>query len=375
MFYCYDKPKATSRLYDIILHLQTNEKIKQDFWELFWWIKKDDTKEKKSIPEFITANWIKVKANSIWESPRWLMYSNKDWNFRPDLVVLDDIDVDKSVNNIEMIEKNYLWIKGELLGWISQNCQIIFLWNTIKPDWIVPRFENDYKNSSDWIIRTKAIIENGIITWSERFSFEDLKKRKNMLWEISYNQNYLLIPFAWGDTIIKREQIKYYDYDVNFDNIVISVDPAISEKTKTDSFAIVIIWKSKDCYYIIESIELIEKQKDPFNATIIVKELYHKYKANYVIIETVAFQQVMSKLFKNEWLATKEIKPHKDKVTRLLEKQFLFEQWKIYFKNTWNDKLINQLLDFPNVIHDDLVDGFTQGLELKENKKFIFESL
>jgi hypothetical protein len=31
MFYCYDKPKATARLYDIILHLQTNDKIKNDF--------------------------------------------------------------------------------------------------------------------------------------------------------------------------------------------------------------------------------------------------------------------------------------------------------------------------------------------------------
>jgi hypothetical protein len=31
MFYCYDKPKATSRLYDIILHLQTNDRIKNDF--------------------------------------------------------------------------------------------------------------------------------------------------------------------------------------------------------------------------------------------------------------------------------------------------------------------------------------------------------
>ena len=174
----------------------------------------------------------------------------------------------------------------------------------------------------------------------------------------------------------KRDTTKIPErIDVSFDNIVISVDPAISEKTKSDSFAIVIIWKSKDCYYIIESIELIEKQKDPFNATIIVKELYHKYKANYVIIETVAFQQVMSKLFKNEWLATKEIKPHKDKITRVLEKQFLFEQWKVYFKNTWNEKLINQLLDFPNIMHDDLVDWFTQWIEIKEKKKFIFESL
>jgi hypothetical protein len=40
----------------------------------------------------------------------------KDGTFRPDAVFLDDIDVDKSVSNIEIIDKNYNWIKGELLG-------------------------------------------------------------------------------------------------------------------------------------------------------------------------------------------------------------------------------------------------------------------
>jgi hypothetical protein len=40
--------------------------------------------------------------------------------------------------------------------------------------------------------------------------------------------------------------------------------------------------------------------KDPFRSVQIVKELYSKYKANYVIVETVAFQQVMSKLLKQE---------------------------------------------------------------------------
>lgn len=375
MFYCYDKPKATARLYDIIVHLQTNNKLKNDFWELFPKQRvENETVQKKSIPEFITSNWIKVKANSIWESPRWLMFSNKEWNYRPDLLVLDDIDVDKSVNNIDTIEKNYLWIKWELLGGISQDCQIIFLWNTIKSDWIVPRFEIDYKNSNDWIIRNKSIIENWVITWNERFSEDDLKKRKSMLWEISYNQNYLLIPFSWWETIIKRDQIKYYNYEVKFEKIIIAIDPAISEKTKSDPFAICITWISDWNYYIIEALELKEKQKDPFKAVEIIKQLYIKYKANYIIVETVAFQQVMSRLLKNEWLATKEVKPHKDKITRLMEKQFLFEQWKVYFYPDNTDDLVKQLLDFPNVLHDDLVDVLVYSLDLVWKKKFILES-
>jgi predicted phage terminase large subunit-like protein len=82
----------------------------------------------------------------------------------------------------------------------------------------------------------------------------------------------------------------------------------------------------------------------------------------------------MSKLLKQEWMATKEIKPHKDKVTRLMEKQSLFEQWKVFFNSNWTTDLVSQLLDFPNVLNDDLVDWLTQGLETQEEKKFLFES-
>lgn len=65
----------------------------------------------------------------------------------------------------------------------------------IKTDGIVLRFEIDYKDSPYWIIRRKAIIENGAITWG-RFSQEDIEKKRSELGEISFNQNMLLIPYS-----------------------------------------------------------------------------------------------------------------------------------------------------------------------------------
>lgn len=380
MFFCAEKTKATARLYDIVVHLQTNKKLKNDFWELFpkqknknneW----EDFSQKKSIPEFITTNQVKVKASSIWESPRWEIFFNSKWSFRPDFIVLDDIDTEKTVYNINTIEKNYNWIKWELFWSLQKNrSRIIFLWNVIKSDWVVPRLEQDYKNNENWKILKKALIENWKITW-DFFSDEDLEKLKLQQWEIAFNQNYLLIPFAGWDTIIKRHQIKYYNTDLSFESVIIAIDPAISEKTKSDPFAICITWKIWDNFYIIEAIELKEQNKDPFKAVIIIKELYKKYNANYVIVETVAFQQVMAKLLKTESIATKEIKPHRDKITRLMEKQHLFEQWKVFFNTQGTNELISQLLDFPNVLHDDLTDSLVYSLEIKPKSKFLFTNL
>jgi hypothetical protein len=68
MFFTAEQGKSVARLYDIIIHLQTNQRLIEDFWELFpdnktktdenW----QKANQKKSIPEFITTNWVKVKA-------------------------------------------------------------------------------------------------------------------------------------------------------------------------------------------------------------------------------------------------------------------------------------------------------------------------
>lgn len=118
-YYCYDKKKSAGRLYDIVVHLQTNKKLLRDFGCLFpsAYKSSDDEEEntKRSVTEFITTNLIKVKAMSIGESPRGELFMTKDGTFRPDFVGLDDIDVDKSVSNVDIIEKTYAWIKGEFL--------------------------------------------------------------------------------------------------------------------------------------------------------------------------------------------------------------------------------------------------------------------
>lgn len=381
MYYCYDKKKSNARLYDIVVQLQTNRKLIHDFGDVFPNTNnKQEETQKKSISEFITVNGVKCKAMSIWESPRWEMFMYKDWAYRPDFVWLDDIDVDKSVTNPEIIDKNYNWLKWELMGWLSDDCKIVFLWNIIKNDWIVPRFEKDY--AKKWIISKISVLDEWKLTWDARYTQTwekgkiDLQKKKELLWEISYNQNFLLVPFSWWESIVKREQILYMKQKPEFESIIFWVDPAISEKNKTDPYAIVVTWQYKKDFYPLEAIELTWSQKDPFKSTQIVKSLYEKYRPDYVIVETIAFQAVVAKLFKEAWIATKEVKPSRDKVTRLMEKQNLFEQWRVLFDPNWPwiDILINQLLDFPNVKHDDLVDALVYSLDEKK-KSFVFTSL
>ena len=111
-------------------------------------------------------------------------------------------------------------------------------------------------------------------------------------------------------------------------------------------------------------------EKNIWRASETVKNLYNKRKAKRVIVETVAYQQVLKTVFANMWMAVQEQKTIKDKTTRLMEKQILFEEWRVYFA-PWNDELIDELLTFPNAEHDDMVDSMLFTMQETRNKFFI----
>lgn len=373
------------------------ERFVRDYWSLYypeysikWWQKKI-----KRIDKFITENDCYVRAMSLWTSPRWKNFTAPDWKFRPDLLIFDDVDTINSTDSKKKIDKNFEFLLNEVLWWTTNQTQMIFLWNTIYEDWLVPRFrEHIEKDKNRVSIRIPIYDEKWKIVWN-RFvetdqeaeelnewiteihkRFTSLESERRRLWSISFNQNYLLIPYVLWQHIITRDMIQYDPECRNytFDYIQIWVDPAISEKEWSDEYAINVAWFIGDRIYNLESIWLNWKEKDIWASSNVVLQLYMKYKAKRVIVETVAYQQVLKNVFKRLWMATQEYKTIKDKTTRLMEKQMLFEDKKVFFADWfWNDKLIEQLLTFPNGEHDDRIDWMLLSFTT-QNKSFFISS-
>lgn len=225
LYFSYEQRLSSSRLFDIIVQLKTNKKLINDFWNLFPdnTTKFDDGLQKKTVNEFITTNYVKVKAMSIWTTARWLIYANKEWAYRPDMLVLDDIDTIDSVRNPEIINKNYEFLQNEVIGWVDSKCKIVFLWNIIWADWIVPRYEKTAKESNNWILQkipikiwNKFVWDRFVDTEKEAKDWKiSLEKKREEQGE-SFNANFFLIPSIriWNpvfdqDIIKELPELKY----------------------------------------------------------------------------------------------------------------------------------------------------------------------
>ena len=170
--------------------------------------------QNKRLDKFVTENECYVRAMSLWTSPRWKNYTASDWKFRPDLLIFDDVDTVSSCQTRNKIDKAFEFILNEVLWWTTWSTQLIFLWNTIYDDWLVPRFEEHIKNDKNWEIIILPIYDNWKIVW-DRFvetdeeaeklnkwitdsnkKYTSLETEKRRLWSISFWQNYLLVPYS-----------------------------------------------------------------------------------------------------------------------------------------------------------------------------------
>ena len=389
MHYNSEIEQAKSMLRDVITILQDNEKLIVDFWYLYMpaeWVKRWNWKQ-KTVWEFITETGVKMKAMSVWKSPRWQKFVYKWVTYRPDLVWFDDLDNEKNTKNPDLIKADINFILWEVFWWVSSFAQKIFLWNVVNQDWRVPRlkkhFESDEKNKIKifWIpIRIKWKISwnrfvatdkqseqknKGIV--NVRDMFVSIEDRKREQWTIWFNQNYNLIAYKKWQKIIKDSDIKHYYKLPKKYKIVFWIDPAFSEKTWTDPIWLTVtaqeMYEKEIFKYVIEIKEFIEDEKDEERFCSVVVDMYHKYNCSLIYIEWNNGGLILARMLRKRWLSVIVVNAEKDKVTRLREYQWEFERGMIKFNPddtkvwTW----IQQLKDFPNVDHDDMVDSMVHS--------------
>lgn len=373
------------------------ERFVQDYGNLYYpeISVKGGSKKIKRIDKFVTENNCYVRAMSLGTSPRWKNYTAPDGKFRPDLLIFDDVDTINSTDSKRKIDKNFEFLLNEVLGGTTNATQMIFLGNTIYEDGLVPRFREHIKNDKNReIIRIPIYDKDGKIV-RDRFVETDkeaeelnegildsnrkitsLESERRRLGSISFSQNYLLVPYVLGQHVISRDMIQWDKNCRNyeFDFIQIWVDPAVSEKEGSDEYAINITGFIEDRIYHLESIGLNGKDKDIGASSEIVYQNYMRYNARKVVVETVAYQAVLKSVFKRKGIAVQEYKTIKDKVTRLMEKQSLFEDKKVFFAPWFgNDELVEQLMVFPNGEHDDRIDAMLLAMQ-RPSKEFFISS-
>jgi phage terminase large subunit-like protein len=87
----------------------------------------------------------------------------------------------------------------------------------------------------------KAIEQNKVLR-PELWSKKALRERRDIIGTARFLQEFMHIPISRNDRIIKEHWIRYYDsLPKTFDKIVMGIDVATTEKTRSDFTAVCFI--------------------------------------------------------------------------------------------------------------------------------------
>ncbi len=371
---CYEQEKY-------ILYIATEDLWKQWLWKIRWELEtnalliacfwnlvptnSDDIKDKRlkrrkqTNLEFL--NWCSLSAMTKWQAVRWL---------RPTKIVFDDPQENKDVLNKRVVDKFNNWVFSSLYNTLLPWWSMTVLWTIVWNLCLVQHLKNEKKR--DTIYREACDWDFNHVLWPELRNKESLIQRRDDIWTPLFNQEFRHIPLNREDALISLDWIQYRKTTIDYDRVIMAVDPIKKESEKSDFMWICVAWIKDDIVHVLFTkwIRLSEHKAERF-----IQLVYEKYRPD-VILQEANIELTMIANLKKSWLPMKPITSTKDKYTRLLNVQPMFENWKVFFRDAEKDSdCIWQITNFPDVDHDDIMDALVfvlQSIKKKNKIKMSF---
>jgi predicted phage terminase large subunit-like protein len=289
--------------------------------------------------------------------------------FRPDLIIIDDLENDEMVESRERRQKLERWFNGTLLPSLDLAGQVVYIGTILHDDALLMKVLHKYPG---WETKLyQAIQPDGTALWPEHLDLEKLEQIKEDYTSIGqldlFMAEYMNDPITDESREFKREYFKYYETPPEELKIAITVDPAISKKTHADFSVVYVQGVDKDNNRYC--LEYIRKRMDPYELCEAIFQLSDKWKPWTVGIEKVAFQEALIYIMKdemrkrNKFFKITEISTRSDKTMKIRGLVPMYAAGVMHHRAE-HTALEEELLRFPKGVHDDVIDAQAMQQEL-----------
>lgn len=365
----------------------------------------------------VTKTNIKIEAIGSGKKIR----GRKHRNWRPDLIILDDVENDENVRTPEQRKKLKDWFDkavskcgddytdivyiGTLLHYdsllaktlanpayrsikykavirFSQADDLWQQWETIFTD-----LSNDDREADALAFfqaHKEAMLEGTQVLWEEKLSYYDLMVMRVSEGEASFNSEEQNEPINPDDCLFMEEWFDYYnEAEVNFGDPAFDffgfIDPSLGKTKRSDFSAIVTLAKHKGSGYMyVVDADIERRHPDRIIADVLAKERWlrasfgHGYRK--LGAETNQFQWFLKEELAKAsakaglYLPIEEVQQTSDKVMRVQTLQPDVKNKYIKF-NRRHKRLLEQLTQFPMGAHDDGPDALEGARSIAKRVK------
>lgn len=351
-----------------------------------------------------TANKIQLVAKGAGQKLRGIKYRH----YRPDVIIVDDLENDESVETEAQRQKLMNWFQKALIPCGSTTEKIIYIGTVLNYEsllnklltepqysmWDRKRYqavicfsqselweqwETILKDSEDVNSSTKAksffdkhkeeMLQGTEILWKGKQPdyYYDLMVTRMMNPE-AFDSEYQNDPVSESQRVFKEEWLQYWEILPEISQIFIGVDPSLAKQNKADRSAIVTVGRGFDNFLYVMEVDVQRRKPDKIIDDLISKCITYQSKLCKVGIEAIQFQYFFAQECGRRGLAQNIAIPI-EPMTNLADKELRIKGLIPFVKNGYlkfhreQKMLLNELRRFPKG-SDDAMDALKFAVDL-----------
>ncbi len=350
--------------------LEQNAMIQADFGNLL--IKQRGNPTKFTETNILLTNGVRILGISRGQKIRGLRHRQ----YRPDFVLLDDVEERKKVQSKEYRDETEAWLRRDVIPAIDErNGRLVVIGNLMHMDALMARLKaDDLFEKRDYAL----LRPDGSCTWPAKYpTQESLDEKRREVKEAAWLSEYLLKPVMPDGQDIKPEWIQHYDDEMlagaEYGSNVIGVDLAISKSDTADYTTMVTIKVAT----LRDGSRKLLVQPSPINARLSMLEtvetataLVQSLRWAGLFVEDVGYQRAAIEVMQQKGLTVTPVKITTDKRARLKAVSPLIQAGTVLFPKTGCEDLITQVLYMGVEEHDDLVDAMVHAINAAQEALF-----
>lgn len=364
--------QVKDHIYNIKTELESNERLKEDFGVFEIESEVSTKREEWQKTSMIIPKYeVKIIGRSTGQKVRGARY--KQW--RPDLIVVDDIEDLEMVRTVEQRDKTHRWLTGNVIpAGEREKTKYVLIGNLLHSDAIMSRIKKEILEGSreGKVVEFPLLDKNKEILWKGKYpdmkAIEAEKKQVGANSPIgirAWQREYLLKLIPEEGQVVKDEWIKRYT-EIPENAIIFKgtgCDLAISKKASADYTAMLSGKLAK-----VNGEPKIYIMPNPVNDRLSGFETTEKAmsvslalgggKLTPFWVEDVAYQAMQIEAMKKAGIPAEGVKVSIDKRARLMTVASYVQNGTVVFPTKGCEDLILQLIGFGVEAYDDLSDAF-----------------
>jgi predicted phage terminase large subunit-like protein len=373
----FDKENAERILFDVAFEMVNNKNLITDFGVLFSKERGIQDIKQNRINNFVCENGVRVEAHSTQESVRGRLHLNQ----RPDCLILDDIETNKTKDSQAYTKQVKDHITEAMAG-MSTDGFMLYLGNFITEYGNIAHLFERAKSDENIRVRNIPVIIDGKPAWEAKYAMTNeeakltgkvsIEDKQKQLGSQVFSYEMMNQPIDDSLAEFKKEYIQFYEIDklLHLRTVTyITVDTAVSEKTSADFTGITINMVSSENKWYIDTYRIKVNSKGLIDHLFMLQE---KYNPALFGIEKTTFTMGIKPFLDDEmrnrdkWLTIKELThTTQSKETRIRALIPRWESKSIFLLNPCTD-LLDEMRTFPRGIHDDALDSLAMQEEVAE---------